>query len=714
MVVNEHFFDVQHPGQVLRFSVAPAPYLALVASPRFRRFRVEAGGLTVELLSMSDRYRSPLPESGVGNSLLPADSGDATRWDYQGRLLDTVVRGVSLLEQLGVPLPPGEPVRLIEVPLRLELVSSVPAGILVSDRTYRITPWEAFFRMHDAQVLRALGWLSVASAVKRETRRDQGWIADLLAAATVDAALALGPGDRGPGLRELLRFGAFIPEIDQLLYSPLIQFRHLFLRPFREEDPLREEAWRLANNWPRGAVLHDKLVDLWDQERVQMLLQTYLATEQRLVPLVQSQAGEPMDWFFQQWLGPYPSVNYVVEEQRSEATETGFRHRVVVAREGAAIREPVEILVRYRGGSDEVFRWDGRGPRGVLEFDRAERIQQVVVDPRHRLVEDAQWADNHPRFDNVQPANWRPPVFNGLMVYWSAAENALYGTVDFSLKRQYDVRNSFRLAVDYAPRGLGAALGYYRGLGRLLDTNRASWVTGANLSVLRSFGTFADQEIPATSFGLSLSLSHDTRWYPYDPMEGWGVAMKAYGSGSVTDEGAWGWTVGTSGRVVGHYTPRVGHSFTGYAGAGAVFGEPLAEQLPSISDRAMLRAFEADETLGRVRLYGALEYRWTVVHDLDVNLAHLAWWRALFVALFVGGGTVSERDGLDGLFTASRLFSEVGVGVRTLLTILGAQPYIIAVDVALPITPRQRMRCVADVCAPRNPLGMYVSIQHTL
>ena len=60
----------------------------------------------------------------------------------------------------------------------------------------------------------------------------------------------------------MLRIGAFIPEIDQLLYSPLIEFRHLFLRPFRDEDPLRDEPWRLATTWPRGAVLHDKLIDV--------------------------------------------------------------------------------------------------------------------------------------------------------------------------------------------------------------------------------------------------------------------------------------------------------------------------------------------------------------------------------------------------------------------------------------------------------------------
>lgn len=704
-------------GAPLELDLEVAPYLALVIAPRFSVTRLLVGDVVVELLSQERRYQRPAPERGFRHPLTPADTGDATRWDWQGRILATARSTLRVLAELGRELPPGQVVRLVEVPLRLELASPIPSGALISDRTYRLTPLEQFFRFHDLQVARAVGWIALRGLVRRETPADRGWVLDLLAAAVADAFARSEHGGRGPGLRRLLRVGAFIPEIDQLLYSPVIEFRHLFLRPFRDEDPLRDEPWRLASVWPRGAVLHDKLVDLLGEEAVEAVLRSYPEQRTPLRTLVAQQAEEPMGWFFDQWLGPYPAVNYRLVEVDSEPLGDGrVRHRVVVERQGEAIREPVEVRLHLDDGSREDLRWDGRGDRGELSVVADSGLDRVEVDPRNRLLESAAVAGDNPNFDNVSPQRWRPPVLNGLLLYLSAAESQLYALVDFSLRRQYDARQAFRLRLEYDPRGIRGDLFYQRGLGRLLDLDRASWVISGGVNVLRTFGDFAggETEAEATAFGAAVSLYHDTRWYRYDPMEGWGLRLSVFGGGSVDDDGAWGWSVGASGRAAGHLTPRVGHTFTLYGGAGVVFGDPLDEQLQSSSDRSMLRAFEADETLGRARLYAGVEYRWAALTDLDVNLFHLAWWRTLFLAVFVAGGTASRPEDLSGLFTPERLFTEVGAGVRVLLDIAGVLPYIIAVDVAYPLTPRQRLRCGETQCVPRAPVGVYVSIEHTM
>jgi hypothetical protein len=67
------------------------------------------------------------------------------------------------------------------------------------------------------------------------------------------------------------------------------------------------------------------------------------------------------------------------------------------------------------------------------------------------------------------------------------------------------------------------------------------------------------------------------------------------------------------------------------------------------------------------------------------------------------------------MFSADRLFTEVGGGIRVLLEIAGVVPYVIAVDVAYPLTPTHRERCTEDgQCSPRQPVGVYVSVQHTM
>lgn len=714
VVMNEHYVIAPDDG-TLRLQLQRAPYIALVIARRLHRSQLQVGDVSVEYLSLRPRYRPPEQERGLREPL-PADVGDATQWDWQGRALGAARGTLQTLQENGISRPPGSVVRFVEVPLRLELVSPIPFGVLVSDRTYRITPLEQFYRFHDLQIARAVGWLVLEQAVLRESDADRGWARDLLASAVADAFAHSQYGGRGPGLRRLLRIGAFIPEIDQILYSPLIQFRHLFLRPFIDEDPVRDELWRMASTWPRGAVLHDKLVDLLGADTVQDLLARYWSSETQLRELVDDGSGEPMDWFFQQWLDTYPSVNYRLGETTSEPrSQGGFRHQIEIERQGDSIREPVEVRLHYADGRQEDVTWDGRGARGTVTAESSVRLSRVEIDPRRRLLEDSQLAGQNARFDNISPPRWRIPVLNSLLLYLNATEGNWYALVDFSLRRQFDARQAIRLRLEYDPRGISGELFYRYGFGPLLHLDSASWFISTGVSVLRTLGDFAGSGVDATAFGANVSLYHDTRWYRYDPMEGWGFRLTLFGSGSVTDDSVWGWTFGTSGRLAGHWTPRVGHTFTGYLGAGILIGEPLPQQLFSISDRFMLRAFEADETIGRVRIYGGIEYRWTMIHNLNINLLHLAWLRSIALVAFAAGGTASQQDGLDGLFTGDRMFTEVGGGVRALLDIAGVQPYIIAVDIAYPITPRERLRCSQEgECVARNPIGVYVSIQHTM
>jgi hypothetical protein len=140
---------------------------------------------------------------------------------------------------------------------------------------------------------------------------------------------------------------------------------------------------------------------------------------------------------------------------------------------------------------------------------------------------------------------------------------------------------------------------------------------------------------------------------------------------------------------------------------GGTFFDMPEGQLQSLSDRLALRGFESDETLGRVRAFAAVEYRHMWAQNMGLNILDLAMLEGIKGVLFAGAGTVSEKDGYDGLFETDRMFAEVGYGIALLVNYLGAYPNVVEVDLAVPVYPLPSAR------KGRQPVGIYLSFHLT-
>ena len=69
--------------------------------------------------------------------------------------------------------------------------------------------------------------------------------------------------------------------------------------------------------------------------------------------------GADLGWFWRQWLGPLPRVNYRLESVRVTPGGGGGNHvEIYVRREGEPFREPVEVAVSIRAGTSQILRWD--------------------------------------------------------------------------------------------------------------------------------------------------------------------------------------------------------------------------------------------------------------------------------------------------------------------------------------------------------------------
>jgi hypothetical protein len=105
-----------------------------------------------------------------------------------------------------------------------------------------------------------------------------------------------------------------------------------------------------------------------------------------------------------------------------------------------------------------------------------------------------------------------------------------------------------------------------------------------------------------------------------------------------------------------------------------------------------LKGFDVDETYGRLGFYTGFEYRHTLfsASNLRVPIFPFLWFDRLQGVLFAAGGTMSYPDGYNGLFTAERIFTEVGYGLRFHMLTFGVQQFIIGFEFAYPLTPTTR------------------------
>lgn len=692
----------------------------------------------VPLFVLSSGFTRRAVVKGVDVTLItqraPLALGRASRQDPSGyahpfepdaaqQIGQSVADAISTLRALGFvaasspqPRHMASRITVVEIESRQRLAVALPGMVAVSDRAFRLFPLEQVERFHRMGI-----WRPVFATLLRphlravESFEDRRWVPDAGASMLVDIALRRSDIARERP-EDLIGFASFHPAVDQLLYAPQVPFENLYFARVREADPDRSGAQRALNTLPFGRLLYEKLRDRLPDRDTTPLLRDHLVSGRPLRSAAERATASPLGWFFRQWLGPERRVAYRIASVTSEPLPLGFRHTIAVDRLGdTSLRERVEVLVIDSAGNERHALWDAAGPTGTVEVVTPNALDDVHIDPNHRVEEDASLSDNHPRLDNRLRRPWRMPVFNSLNVTLSVHELEPDVFADFVIKPKHDVRRAIQVRFFGVPRGYGASARYRIGLGELRDLNSTVDEASTGVAVLRSDTGFAGSEQGVSEGLLTGSLGRDTRLQLYDPSVGHAVRIGAHVGVDRQDDGRSLLAAGLSTRGTVLLWPAVEHIVAFTAGAQLARCPALVQAMPSLAGRQYLRAYESDELLGCATAYGIIEERWSPIRGHFVNAANLAWGRRLQLVPFLAGGFVSSRGTAADLFRHFQ--AEAGLGIRILYDHAGIQPGMMAIDAAVPITTASRCEARDDRGAckeQRAPFGFHISFDQTL
>jgi hypothetical protein len=644
---------------------------------------VVAGGREVRLL-----HRRPRPPDSE-NQPLPY-----VREDVPGLILGAARAALAFLAEQGLAPGTARPITLVEAPLRHELVQAHGDVVLVSDQIFGIFPVARLRKYHRFEIARAVFTAALGDALAATERGpDRDLAAGVLAAYLTDL-FALHEEGQLEHARDLLRPFDFIPAVDQLMYAPLVAASQSYFGDVDDEDRLRDDVRRFATDAPDPHLVYNKLLDLLGPAGMARLGREVLG---RGVPLREAAAGVfggDLAWFWRQWLGPRPRVNYRLAGVRVQGAPPAVHVTVDVAREGDDVREPVEVRVEDRAGGIHNLVWAERGPTHRFEVDLPAPLASVEVDPRERLVETALGsldAADDPRADNRRPARWRL-LYEGFGGLLNVSQLTANFAAIFVLKPQHDLRNEIDLQAFHTEAlSYGAAATYERNFGAQVNRNELAGTALAGAAVARldpSFGLAAGQAPqPGWRFEAHLGLAHDTRDYIIDPWRAVGVDVEGVATLTALESGQRLAQVTGSAEALRLIPLLPGHVLAVDASAAATAGDVrLPSQLLAAGGLGGLRGYLASELLSRGQAIGRVELRDDYLTELGWNLLHLATVRALAGTLFADAAAITSCDGYA--FSRRNVFYDVGYSFRVLYDGFGVYQQMFSIDLAVPLNRR--------------------------
>jgi hypothetical protein len=697
------------PGAARAVTVesADVPYPTIVTDRVLRPDSITVGGHLVRYL-----HRKPRPP-GSEDRVLPY-----VREDITGLVLATARDAVqqadavlcgercawapAALEGGGGGARPdparATPLTLVEAPLRHQLVQVHGNLILVSDQIFGIFPARRLRKYHRLELARAIFTALVDAKLAASERegdperaRDRDLATGVLAAYLTDL-YALGAYHKIEYAPDLLRPFDFVPAVDQLLYAPLLASSSSYFGDVQDEDRVRDDVRRFADPaGPSPRLIYNKLLDLLGGARFAALARRTLNQGQPFRAAAVEAFGGDLDWFWHQWLGPLPRVNYHLDTVRVTPAGAGRHVTIVVRREGDAIREPVEVLVEDKSGAKQILRWDDGQPVHRFEVDLPADLKSVEIDPRGRLVETALGAlrpSDDPLYDNRQPRRWRL-LYEGFGALLNVSALTANFEAAFLLKPQHDLRHAILLTAFHTETtdiGVGGA--YFWNFGAQADKNTlaSSLFGGFDLSRINpSFGLGPnDSPEPGYQISARLALVHDTRDFLYDPWRAAGASVGVGYALTALDDGERLSQVGASAEALRLLELAPGHVLAADASAAATFGDiRLPSQLTGAGGPTGLRGFFADELLSRAHVMASLQLRDDYWSGLDWNLLHFTTVRGFAGTLFADAAAITTCD--DYAFSGQHIYYDAGYSFRVLHDAFGVYQQMLSIDFAVPL-----------------------------
>jgi hypothetical protein len=613
--------------------------------------------------------RVDLPEDAAGATGFDFGVGDLL-WHGSGERLglavvpggsierlDTAVGQVVLLSRHGftearkrwlqrsveAAWPGDVPLRLVVVdaPLMRRLVRPSPGLLFLSSRAFRLDP--GLKHLHQGAVCEGLLEAGLAQVLPSHTPRD------FVAAVYAAAAMAEVPTADG-----LLRWFAWLPQIDELLYSGSV--------PYVGEV--------MGEPWP-GDLLADDLLEILDPRLPGAVVAGRAAAR-----------GEPVVDIAGGLLAGEPSPVWL-EDVRIPAFEQDYSF--VVERDAGGVALRVQRAAPP-GAPGETLVVAVDAARPSLELpEGTEEVVLVLETPPDRVVLDPDGLLRQTdRSNDRWPSRWTT-VLSAFPTVWNLSSGRLEGYLALRFRRQHDTRwyyDSFLFRDEVDELGARAAVGH--SWGPLQDRRWRPY----RLYVWGS-GSLLDPDFRPTDRGRwavdgGATLVWDTQVDWLFPLRGHRFTLGGHAGFVPASSQRWA-GVGASASGVASPHPRL--AVAGQARVGRSWGQ-VEHRLQVLGGVDNLRSVPANLAVGEAKLVTRGELRVAPLRHISVPLG-FAWLDEVQLSGGLEAGLLSGAtlDPSYGATPADGWVSAMGwtAGSFVVLDILGGQPALAGLVLAGPV-----------------------------
>ena len=670
LVDGKWAFD--HPPLKSRFHVRLQvdDTFRLMASAPFHReadnlFSAEADDLLFFSLSMGKRLVLKEAQVNGVSLVLHARGADRNRAD---RVMRIAKEAASYFETHAVSLPSVQ-IQIATAYLYQDMIGLGERLLYVNTSILRVPTF--LRRFHEARIARGIFFLLWREAQPKE----ELWVLEGLADLTTEQFIRR--RDQHPSdLSRWLKPVAFIPLVDEVLYSKTLPSRHVYFKetaiPAVNEEVLSFNQTRIG-----GTTIFSKLKNLLGQRTVAQAVSVYLdrlAQGPVFRDVLSEISGRNLDWFFEQWLVDNPVLDFGIEKIEKRTVEAGHETRVLVHKQGAGV-EPLEIRLQERSGAETTLVWEGQEAEHEVVVTTASPIRTVELDPQRE-------SSDPNRSDNQIPRSWKLLLNRFGLSHYNLNTQALGYKAGFLLQPVYDKTRSVRIDFEHAEEGNTAGISYSR-----VFKNHHTLTTGLFYQGPKTPSDKPPEETVGV-LGVGYALS-----YPDIPLVS--DALRRLIDRNPYANLTFGYKQGLTRSNMDRLFSvtldlRKTISFSNYHGivlrflAGESFGQLFQNSRFFLGGDDGMRgftplAFEGDN-LGLF----SVEYRFPLLYETELNLLGLLLTRTLQGALFADAGQVTESR---NIFHFSEYQRDLGVGIRWYADLFGVYPLIIRFDMAQPVRP---------------------------
>ena len=631
--------------------------------------RMEAENLALFSLSIGRNLSVYETKVGPIEITYHALSKDAR---YARQVIDlTEVALQFYIKRFGAPPPTA--LQLTGAGLYQDLSTPGTNMLYINNRLFKVFP--TLKRFHEASLAYGLYRL-----LWREKRPDEAWwVIECLAKQDAEAFMQDRHG-KTFNLEEWLRPIAFIPLIDQILYSPTLPLRQVY---FRESvPPIVSEDVRFFNNPPSESPnIFSKLRSLLGDEIMDRALSAYLAQEDKSAKpfreVLSETTAQDWDWLIDQWLRTRLKLDFEIVEVETKDVNGMYETAIRVKKNGEGI-EPLQVSVHGDDGSKIPLVWDGIGETHRFNLKTRTPVKSVELDP-HKLSNDPN------RLNNRSPHKWKVLLDQFNFNYDFQTRFLSYGA-GLLFQRLYDTKNWIRISFSQSDSSNFAHLGYSRTLRNkhILSTGLTHEKIEDNpkqdrLGEEAGFISLGYKYVFSDTPLLTESVQRLTTTFPSLSV---GLTYNQQVTSNIYDN-----------SLLLKIDLRRIIAFSNYREIGIrmFIGQSVGKLFENsrfyLGGSNAMRGYTPLVFEGENMSLFSLEYRFPVSYETDINflsLIHTHTWQGV---IFTDTGMVDDSH---NVFKVHQFKSDVGVGLRFFVDLFGVYPTILRADVAVPIaSPRE-------------------------